>query len=195
MPYEDKPKPKDYPKQPKASQYSLSTIEGHVMGYAEEKKEEGFYTRGIQGAQVVLAVHWIDEKGHEHICEVTKDGVKRLKKERPEIYDIVTAHSDYFKAKETDSEGEFKFDNIPAGWWCYIVKAYTGEKKPAQHTDNYGDDGHGGKGAIKGTDLIKERERKEVIVPVRDKFLEDNEAEPKKDDPKTKKFVPGVRKE
>ena len=178
------------PKKPESHEIHTATIEGNVLGHDGEN-----YTRGIKGAYAVLAVHWKDKDGKEHIHEITEKGIGGLKKEWPELSDLISQYSPHFQPRQTNDEGEFKFEEIPIGPWCYIVKAYYDDKKnPADHREDMGNDGLGGKDIIHGDDLHKTKARKGVVVPVKDDYIEENIPEPAKG-PKWKKdmFEPGVR--
>ncbi|MBU0536776.1 MAG: hypothetical protein KKE20_07445 [Nanoarchaeota archaeon] len=182
--------PSEPPKKPEGLEEKLgfTTIKGKVMGHDGTN-----YTAGIGQGHVYLVVHWKDAKGKSYTAEVNEKDIGKLKQQRPDIYDVVMTYKEHFQKQITNDKGEFEFRDVPAADWCYIIKAYVGKENiEADHTQRMGNDGKGGNEVIHGPDLLHEKIRDGVIVPVKDKWEKEYEPKPA-NDPKTEKFVSGFK--
>lgn len=169
--------------------HGAAVIEGVIRGYLGTQ-----YTRDLQ-AIAVLAVQWIHPSGSHRLCEITDAGVQRLHTQRPDIHRAVISKWHGVRWRMSPESSGFRFEDVPLGCWAYIVCAYEGDFHfLGQHTHPMGHDGAGGTNVIEGCALAREGTRKDIIVPVFDRWYRDAYPEPNKTDPPTdpREFIPGV---
>ena len=98
---------------------------------------------------------------------------------------------------QTDIEGNFEFQQVPVGFWCYILSTYIDGKERSITDKPLGNNGFGKSERIQGEQLQQRPRVDGIIIPVEDDIFRKSIAKPKKDDPPTNTaaFIPGVRKE
>lgn len=173
-------------------EFALASLKGRVMGFTGDR-----FTRPISNVNVFLRIHVRDEENKEFIFNpFDLEQIQHIQKYYPDLFTAIMMYRKSFAGKTVeDSEGKFEFDNVPIGWWCYVIVADAdGIETNTNH--KLANNGFGRPGEIKGKDLADKPDIDGIIVPVHDKWYEENSAAPKDDDPAMEPstdFVPGIR--
>ncbi|MBW2964189.1 hypothetical protein KY363_01905 [Candidatus Woesearchaeota archaeon] len=172
--------------------HMLARLKGRVMGFSGDS-----FTRPLTNVNVFLRVHVRDDQDNEFIFSpLDLEHIQHLQKYYPDLFEAIMTYRKSFSGRTVeDPDGTFEFAEVPIGWWCYVIVADAdGEETDIMH--KLANNGFGRPGEIRGKDLESRPELDGIIVPVHDKWYEENRAEPKADDPPMdpqKDFVPGIR--
>ena len=164
------------------------TLSGKVLGVMQNN-----YTRGLHPVRVFLKIHVRGDK-EEHVYNIFDPKERSIiAQKHPDLNEIIKSHERSFY-KDVSEEGEFKLENVPTGWWCYIVCAQV-ENKAYDITMPLGDNGFHERKEISSDQLKSHRTIEHIIVPVHDVWYESTVVPGNSRDPPTDptEFIPGVR--